>query len=219
MTFTKNGIDASYVLIGVAKNENNEPYIVQFVVNRATNEVMSVDVLYSVNAKTELAGSQSPEITGVPATLTSSGISIEQLLKYVNRYFPDVLPMDVLSHYGHTQRPVGVLGESARYSLKNAPRVEYLSPEEITPMNGITNSGMYEYLEDDIRRNGYNGRPILAYEMPYGHQALTGSHRTMAPKSALGKALHYLKEQWPCLRTVGRKFPTTAPSAASSLSP
>lgn len=202
LTPKKNGIDASYVLIGVAKNENNEPYIVQFVVNRATNEVMSVDVLYSVNAKKEPAALL-PEIAGMPATLTGSDISIEQLLKYVNRYFPDVLPMDVLSHYGHTQRPAGVLGESARYSLKNSSDVEYLPPEEITPMNDITNSEMYEYLEDDIRRNGYNGRPILAYETPYGHQALTGSHRTMAPKSTLGKALHYLKEQWPYLRTVG----------------
>lgn len=103
---------------GAAKNKNNEPYIVQFVVNRASNEVMSVDVLYAINAKTEPAGSLSPEITGVPATLTGSDISIADLLTYVNRYFPDVLPEGVLRHFGHSGRPAGKLGEGALFSLK-----------------------------------------------------------------------------------------------------
>ena len=111
-------VDATYVLMGAAKNKNNEPYIVQFVVNRASNEVMSVDVLYAINAKTEPAGSLSPEITGVPATLTGSNISIADLLAYVNRYFPDVLPESVLRHFGHSERPAGKLGEGALFSLK-----------------------------------------------------------------------------------------------------
>lgn len=111
-------VDATYVLMGAAKNKNNEPYIVQFVVNRASNEVMSVDVLYAINAKTEPAGSLSPEITGVPATLTGSSISIANLLTYVNRYFPDVLPESVLRHFGHSERPAGKLGEGALFSLK-----------------------------------------------------------------------------------------------------
>ena len=111
-------VDATYVLMGAAKNKNNEPYIVQFVVNRASNEVMSVDVLYAINVKTEPAGSLSPEITGVPATLTGSSISIANLLTYVNRYFPDVLPESVLRHFGHSERPAGKLGEGALFSLK-----------------------------------------------------------------------------------------------------
>lgn len=111
-------VDATYVLMGAAKNKNNEPYIVQFVVNRASNEVMSVDVLYAINAKTEPAGSLSPEITGVPATLTGSSISIADLLTYVNRYFPDVLPESVLRHFGHSERPAGKLGEGVLFSLK-----------------------------------------------------------------------------------------------------
>ena len=121
---SKETIDASYVLIGAAKNEKNEPYIVQFVVNRASNEVTSVDVLYAVNAKTEPAGSLSPEITGVPATLTDSTISISSLLDYVNRYFPDILPEDVLRHYGHTERPAGKMGESALFQLKSVRELE-----------------------------------------------------------------------------------------------
>lgn len=108
-------VDATYVLMGAAKN--NEPYIVQFVVNRASNEVMSVDVLYAINAKKEPAALL-PEITGVPATLTGSTISIADLLTYVNRYFPDVLPEGVLRHFGHSERPAGKLGEGALFSLK-----------------------------------------------------------------------------------------------------
>ena len=97
LTPKKDTIDASYVLIGAAKNVKNEPYIVQFVVNRASNEVTSVDVLHSIGAKKEPAALL-PEITGVPATLTGSSISISSLLDYVNRYFPDVLPESVLKH-------------------------------------------------------------------------------------------------------------------------
>ena len=100
-------VDAPYVLMGAAKNKNNEPYIVQFVVNRVSNEVMSVDVLYAINAKTEPAALL-PEITGVPATLTGS-----DLLTYVNRYFLDVLPESVLRHFSHSERPAGKLGEGA----------------------------------------------------------------------------------------------------------
>lgn len=117
LTPKKENISKSYVLVGAAKNEKNEPYIVQFVVNRATNEVTEIDVLYAVNAKTEPAGSLSPKITGVPATLTGSNISIANLLDYVNRYFPDVLPEDVLKHYGYSARPKGELGKNALYSL------------------------------------------------------------------------------------------------------
>lgn len=105
-------IDATYVLMGVAKNKNNEPYIVQFVVNRASNEVMSVDVLYAINAKKEPAASL-PKFTDESAPLTGSTISIADLLTYVNRYFPDVLPESVLRHFGHREGPAGKLGEGA----------------------------------------------------------------------------------------------------------
>ena len=105
-------VDATYVLMGAAKNKNNEPYIVQFVVNRASNEVMSVDVLYAINAKKEPAASL-PKFTDESAPLTCSSISIADLLTYVNRYFPDVLPESVLRHFGHSERPAGKLGEGA----------------------------------------------------------------------------------------------------------
>ena len=118
-------VDASYVLIGAAKNAKNEPYIVQFVVNRISNEVTDVDVLYAVNAKKE-PGALLPDVTGTdaPAILTDSVISIRSLLDYVNRYFPDVLPESVLRHYNHDRRPEGKLGENALYQRRDDTRTD-----------------------------------------------------------------------------------------------
>ncbi|HJB75543.1 MAG TPA: hypothetical protein IAA37_07740 [Candidatus Eubacterium faecale] len=124
-------IKNSYVLVGIAKNQKNEPYVVSFVVNRASNEVMSVDVLYAVNAKTEPAGSLSPELSSQrDVSLTGSTVSISDLLDYVNRYYPDILPEDVLRHYGYTARPDGVIGESALYSLKEEDNTSIFEDNE-----------------------------------------------------------------------------------------
>ena len=143
-------VDATYVLMGAAKNKNNEPYIVQFVVNRASNEVMSVDVLYAINAKKEPAALL-PEITSVPATLTGSNISIADLLAYVNRYFPDVLPESVLRHFGHSERPAGKLGEGAT-AVTGAELCERLF-QSTPPARGATPSG-------------YRSRPYPPYFNP-----------------------------------------------------
>lgn len=106
-------IEKSYALIGIAKNNVDEPYIVSFVVNKHTNEIQSIDVLYAVNAKTRPAGSLSPEVSTPP---TGPKISISNLLAYVNNYFPDILPESVLKHYGYSSRPEGNIGESALFS-------------------------------------------------------------------------------------------------------
>lgn len=120
-------IEQSYVLVGAAKNQQNEPFIVSFVVNEFTHEVKSIDVLYSVNAKTEPAGSLSPQLS---TAATDSNISISDLLDYVNRYYPDILPEDVLRHYGYTARPDGVIGESALYSLKEEDNTSVFEDNE-----------------------------------------------------------------------------------------
>lgn len=112
----------SYVLVGAAKNKSDELYIVRFVVNRYSGQVASVDVvtdtLYSMNTKKEPAGLIDPAVTDKSATHPGSTISIHEVLEYVNRYFPDILSMDVLNHFGQSTRPYGKLGESARYSTR-----------------------------------------------------------------------------------------------------
>ena len=119
----QSNISNSYVLTGIAKNSRNEPYTVLFVVNRYTNEVSEIDVLYSMNTKTQAIeknrpGAVSPGVAARDADyLTDSTISIAHLLELVNRYFPDILPMDVQRHFGRTERPAGKIGESAKYSL------------------------------------------------------------------------------------------------------
>ncbi len=127
LTPKKEAVNESYVLIGAAKNKNNELQIVQFVVNSITDEITSIDVVYSINAKADnlgiknkrLGASYSPKLTGNPATLTASTIKIAHLLDYVNRYFPDILPEGVLRHYGYTERPDGVIGKSALYQQRD----------------------------------------------------------------------------------------------------
>ena len=124
-------IKNSYVLVGIAKNQKNEPYVVSFVVNRASNEVMNVDVLYAVNAKKEATALIEPELSSQSdVSLTASTISISDLLDYVNRYYPDILPEDVLRHYGYTARPDGVIGESALYSLKEEDNTSIFEDNE-----------------------------------------------------------------------------------------
>ena len=133
-------IDHSYVLIGMAKNQTNQPYVVEFVVNAYTNEVSQVDVLYSVNAKDvgvngKQKGTSRTLVPGVPAQtvryLTDSTISISHLLDFVNTYFPDVLPEDVLKHYGVSTRPDGVLGKSVLFrKTYNPAEIANMKQEE-----------------------------------------------------------------------------------------
>lgn len=82
-----------------------------------------MDVLYAINAKKEeLAATKSPRFTATPLSVTSSTISIAELLDLVNQYFPDVLPEDVLKHYGHSTRPEGSLsGEVLYQDRQTAP--------------------------------------------------------------------------------------------------
>ena len=107
--------DNTYALISTA-NGDKGLYIISFIVNKFSNEVAQIDVLYSVNAKKESAALL-PKFTDKSAPPTDSTISISDLLDLVNRYFPDVLPEDVLRHYGHTSRPDGEIGKSALYSI------------------------------------------------------------------------------------------------------
>ncbi len=117
-------IGETYVLIGIARqkssNGTSNLYIVNFLVNESRNAVEDVVVLYSMNAKKEkgVTGFNTPEVADESAPLTTPTISISDLLDYVNKFYPDILPESVLKHYGYKQRPEGKLGKSALYSFK-----------------------------------------------------------------------------------------------------
>lgn len=154
--------DNTYVLIGAAKNQKNELYIVEIVVNSFSNEGTSMDVVYSINAKTEAeiktesAGSLSPRLTGLPATLTDSKISIATLLDYVNKYFPDILSMDVLRHYGMETRPKGELGTRAKYSRRDNVENNRIVPDEVRQTKGfvgVREDGIEVYETSDTVKN------------------------------------------------------------------
>ena len=121
LTPQKAEADESYVLIGAARNSDGELFVVRSVVNRFSNELASMDVLYAINAKKEnRLRSMRP---GFQGPVTDSNISIADLLDHVNQYFPEVLPEDVLKYYGHDARPEGKLGESALYSDRDTESV------------------------------------------------------------------------------------------------
>ena len=140
---SKQNASGSFVLIGTAKDGDGHLYIVRSVIDPF--ELGSMDVLYAINAKKgnrlrsmrqgpqcrhcwqhrypftdstkgDLAVLNAPEVS---RPLTSPNISISTLLDLVNQYFPDILPEEVLKHYGHTARPEGDLGQSALYSTRN----------------------------------------------------------------------------------------------------
>lgn len=79
-----------------------------------------MDVLYAINTKKESAVLNAPRSTVKLLSDTDSTISIAQLLEFVNRYFPDILPESVLRHYGYDARPEGDLGENVLYSDRRA---------------------------------------------------------------------------------------------------
>ncbi len=135
--------DSSYVLIGAAKNSSGDFYVVRFVVNSFSSELTSMDVLYAINAKRESAVLNAPTITETPLRNTDSTVSIADLLSLVNKYYPDVLPEDVLRRMGHTERPAGDLGESVLYSRR----------DQKSGLDG--DSRLYDIDDDPL--NGYNG--------------------------------------------------------------
>ena len=146
----KANVKESYVLIGAARNSSGEIYVVRSVVNRFSYELASMDVLYAINAKKEPAALL-PRLADDSAIRTGSTISIAGLLDYVNQYFPDILPEEVLKHYGYDARPEGELGEDALYKLPvgedTSPRALLANAFEGVAQNDIERRKIQEYQE------------------------------------------------------------------------
>ena len=115
LTPSKESATGSYVLIGAAKDTDNM-YIVRFIVNEYNNKLASMDVLYAINTKKEPDVLNAPRYANDSLSVTDSTISIAELLDYVNKYFPDILPESVLRHYDYDARPEGELGKDALFS-------------------------------------------------------------------------------------------------------
>lgn len=150
--------EKAYVLIGAAKNQHDNPYIVSFVVNRLTNEITSIDVLYSVNVKKEeAAGLSDPSVPSINEDcFTASEISISDLLDYVNKYYPDILSEDVLKHYNYDSRPDGKLGESVLYQS----RIADIDNEYLEAVNNNDIETAQKLVDEAAKENGYT---IKAY--------------------------------------------------------
>ena len=115
----RNTSNGGYVLLGIAKDEQNNLYPVRAVVNNfAVNDVEVLDVLYAANAKrrTSPQTRQGDVNNLTPLIKGSSKISISDLLNIVKDNFPDVLSKDVLNNFDMT-RPKSVLSESVKYAL------------------------------------------------------------------------------------------------------
>lgn len=103
----KRGVKSSF--------RNDKPIIVRSIVNEYDNSLQSIETLYAVNAKKEPAAIKSPGFANGSLPVTSSTISISDLLDYVNKYYPDILPQDVLKHYERDNRPKSELSDSVKY--------------------------------------------------------------------------------------------------------
>lgn len=161
-------IKESYILVGAARSEAGL-YVASFVVNRHSNEITSIDVLYAANAKKEPAALL-PKVTEESATPTGSKISIAKLLDVVNELYPDILPEDVLKHYGHNSRPAGKLGESVLYSSRTDSAGRTLSEAQA---KYFENSEVLD--EDGNLKVVYHGSPAIFTEFSADFMSSHGS--------------------------------------------
>ena len=144
----------SYALIGVAKNTSGDLYIVRSVINQF-NQLAEMDVLYAINAKKESAALNAPRSTAKPLSDTDSSISIADLLDYVNKYFPDILPADVLKHYNYTERPDGDFSEDVLYSDRDIEQEK--AYQKVTQQLSNENAKLREdltYLKELLKLQG-----------------------------------------------------------------
>ena len=118
-----------YVLLGYGVSEDGNQYPAYFVVRTlttGTDELVEFDSLYSINGKkiVEAVGGANQGVQ----SLSSTTISIADLLEIVNETYSDILPKSVAEHFG-TPRKKSKLGDSVKFSLKDSTGRE-LSPQQ-----------------------------------------------------------------------------------------
>lgn len=106
-----------YVLLGYGRDAKGNHYPAYFVIETLTtgeSELIEFDSLYSFNGKkiVEAIGDANQDFK----VLTSTKISISELLDIVNEVHSDILPKTVAEHYGN-ERKKTKLRENVRFSL------------------------------------------------------------------------------------------------------
>ena len=91
-----------------------------------------------------------PPLTKKSLRITSSDISIADLLRFVNVNFSNVLPEDVLRYFGHSERLDRVLGESALHSLRDE--------------NSVSNRSLLANALESVARNDIEKNKLNQYK-------------------------------------------------------
>ena len=122
LNLKKENASDSYILLGAAQGKEKR-YVVFAVVNRFTNDIESVDVLYSMNIKEESAVSKTRASGNALQSLTDSTISISELLEIVKDKHPEILSAYVLAHYD-LSRGNSELERGLKFSLKDTAELK-----------------------------------------------------------------------------------------------
>ncbi len=193
----KESAESSYILFGGAHTKNGSLYFASIVVNHITNEVEYIDVMYSANVKKiESAALERARASGNnPLSLTDSTISVANALFLVKDYFSDVLPKDVLNHYGIERKKTGI-SDSLRYQeryLKNDDRERIVSLLEGSDLNAAERDLLKSYkskIEDLNKKEAdYNELRLKLNEIMY----MKGTRQSEI--DSLTKRRDYLRNQ------------------------
>jgi hypothetical protein len=83
--------------------------------------------------------------------------------------------------------PVGMSIKSVDDLVTKYPNVKaekFINPSSIKPLNKVEDRKKYNEILESMKQEGWQGRPILAYEENGKTKALTGSHRIYAARKA-----------------------------------
>ena len=83
--------------------------------------------------------------------------------------------------------PVGMSIKSVDDLVTKYPNLEaekFINPSSIKPLNKVEDRKKYNEILESMKQEGWQGRPILAYEENGKTKALTGSHRIYAARKA-----------------------------------
>ena len=149
----RKGATKSYVMFGLYNDGENRSLVRMLVNHYDNSNAPIINSLYALNLKKEEAASN--DAPGFNQ-LTSSKVSIAQLLEIVKKYFPNDLSADVAEHLGYTRGETDVKG--LRYSLEENSDKQALINSTMTMAEckdmierAFVLSGTKEWSEGEIR--------------------------------------------------------------------